>query len=80
LLHSVEERNQILQQLQAKGLGGSAMYDSELTKVAGVRPLLSDCPELPNASSFASRFLTLPVHESVSAKDLDLMVKIVLSN
>lgn len=71
LVESVAKKNDYLAQLRCLGVGGSALYGQTLPDIAGVNTLV-DCPEgLENAESFASRLLTLPVHEQVTAKTID---------
>lgn len=71
LAESAAKRIDCLAQLRRLGSGASALYGKTLPNIAGVNALV-DCPEgLENAESFASRLLTLPVHEQVTFKHIE---------
>ena len=72
---SVEQKRKILSQLLALGLGATEMYRSELPLVDGVRDI-AICGGLDNSISFASRFITLPVHVGVKKAHLKLIRKV----
>ncbi len=64
-------RNDCLNYLRSAGLGASALYGKTLLEINGVNALVDSPEDLPNARSFASRLLTLPVHEQVTARRID---------
>lgn len=71
LAENEAQRNDYLAQLRRLGVGGSALYGQTLPNIDGVGVLV-DCPgALQHAQSFASRLLTLPVHEQVTVKHID---------
>lgn len=61
-----KKRDAALSELAASGLGATAMYATELSRVEGVSELAVSCDYLEGAASFAGRFLTLPTHDRVS--------------
>ena len=71
LAATAAERNVWLERLRKEGLGGSALYRETLPAIQGVKALLDSPEDLPNARSFASRLLTLPVHDGVTAEHID---------
>lgn len=74
LFASVEQKQKVLAKLLSLGLGATEMYRSELPQVDGVENI-SVCGSLENAISFASRFITLPVHAGVTKTHLQLIKK-----
>lgn len=72
LFSTQEQKQRVLSCLMRLGLGATEMYKSELPEVQGVRGLSIE-GELKNARSFASRFITLPVHAGVTEKHVLLM-------
>ena len=72
LLPDRATRDRVLAQLDAAGLGATAMYRQVLPEVADV-PEGVDCPALPNAHAFADRLLTLPTHAGVNARHVTRM-------
>ena len=79
LMDSKEKKVAILKELNKKGLGASAMYETELTQVSGVNSHVSNLPHLPNSQTFANCFLTLPLHQRVTLLDIERMVDIVVN-
>jgi dTDP-4-amino-4,6-dideoxygalactose transaminase len=73
LLATAEMRTRLFKVLAQKGVGISAMYGSELSKVVGVDQLSLSIPDMPNARSFSQRFLTLPVHPSVTPYHINII-------
>lgn len=69
-------RDRLLTRLEAAGLGATAMYREVLPRVPGVAAVLGPVPDLPGASAFAERLLTLPVHDSVTAADIQRMAAV----
>ncbi|HSC66445.1 MAG TPA: DegT/DnrJ/EryC1/StrS family aminotransferase [Cellvibrio sp.] len=59
-------RDDLLQKMRACGLGATPMYAAAIDQVAGVDGLVTVPRRLENAESFASRFMTLPMHSGVS--------------
>jgi dTDP-4-amino-4,6-dideoxygalactose transaminase len=71
-----QTRDATLAKLNAAGLGATAMYRLPLVEIAGVAEkvrLLGDCR---GAKAFASRLLTLPVHQSVTKRDIAKLTRI----
>lgn len=68
LCRSRDHRDRLLLELSRQGLGASAMYGAELSKIAGVDELkeVRYQDDLANSAHFAERFLTLPTHNAVS--------------
>ncbi|MGD8175230.1 DegT/DnrJ/EryC1/StrS family aminotransferase [Marinimicrobium sp. ARAG 43.8] len=61
-----EQRDELLYQLNKKGLGASQLYGASLTSVANINvDQLKQPLATPSADAFAERLLTLPLHESV---------------
>lgn len=79
LCPSKSVRDLLLQQGSALGLGVSAMYQTTIEQIQGVADLVKIHGSLANASSFAGRFISLPVHERVSATHLDLWRELLAS-
>ncbi len=71
LAANTAQRNDLLEKLRGLGLGASALYGQTLPNIAGVKALVDSAEDLPNARSFASRLLTLPVHDGVKTKHID---------
>lgn len=67
------------QQLSSAGLGASRLYQQSLDKIEGVDGKLQCFSDLVNAKQFASRLLTLPVHQFVKDGHIEKIVKIVTS-
>ncbi|RYG19944.1 MAG: DegT/DnrJ/EryC1/StrS aminotransferase family protein [Chitinophagaceae bacterium] len=72
LFSSVEQKNKVFSKLIELGLGATEMYKTDLPAVDGVNQL-SVRGSLEAATSFASRFITLPVHNGVTKKHLKLV-------
>ena len=60
-----QARDTLLTSMQKEGLGATAMYKVAIDQIEGVAGLVSVPRPLNNAKSFASRFMTLPVHSGV---------------
>lgn len=69
-------RDNLLESLNAEGLGSSAMYQKPLTTIAAVAEKVSYKGELPGAADFAQRLITLPTHEGVRTTDLQRLARI----
>ncbi len=68
-----EMRNRVLARLSANGLGGSPMYPTVLTAIEGLEQILDSSINYPNAVKFAANFITLPTHDGVRVKDINLI-------
>lgn len=71
-----EKRDRILLRLGAKGLGATGMYPTPLNEIQGTSPYLSDRESYPVAKSVSRRILTLPLHENVSQRDIEKIVRV----
>lgn len=71
-----EKRGRILLRLRAKGLGATGMYPSPLNEIQDTSPYLSDRESYPAAKSVSQRILTLPLHENVSQRDIEKIVRV----
>ncbi|VAW54799.1 Pleiotropic regulatory protein [hydrothermal vent metagenome] len=69
ILVNAERRDEIYEKLKQAGLGVSKMYPSILPEIDGLQAIFSD-KNFPQASEFAAKLLTLPVHAGVSKKDV----------
>ena len=69
------QRDRLWRQLQAVGLGGTAMYRCALPEVAGVGAI-AVASELSGARQFADRLLTLPLHRAVTDRHLRRMAEV----
>ena len=67
------ERDRIYGKLHQAGLGVSIMYPASLPEINGLNHIFDKDHNFPNAQSFALSLITLPVHSSVSDKDIDSM-------
>jgi hypothetical protein len=69
LVKNLELRDRALRVIQA--YGASAMYKRPLPGIAGIpRESIVDRLDYPNASDFADRLLTLPLHSNVRDQDV----------
>jgi dTDP-4-amino-4,6-dideoxygalactose transaminase len=66
-------RDAVFKCMKSKCLGASILYPAALPDIAGLAPYLGDGARYPVARAFASRLLTLPVHERVRAVDIAAM-------
>lgn len=57
--------------LNAAGLGASTMYGRPLNSFDGIASALAGTQAVPEATAFANRLLTLPLHEDVRADDVE---------
>lgn len=70
-------RDQVLGELNRKGIGASALYKRVLPEIQGVPVVELNLTHLyPRASDFAARLLTLPVHEGVNENDVEIIVSV----
>lgn len=80
LVDSREIRDTLLKKLNAQGLGATRLYGDTIDRVEEVPTTrLRQAGGKENASSFAQRLLTLPLHEGVKPHHIDLTVKIIES-
>lgn len=70
-------RDKLLQHLCAAGLGASPLYAAAIDQIAGVDGLVVVPRALKNASSFAGRLITLPVHNQVTQKHQARLLKLI---
>lgn len=73
LLLDAENRNAVLRDFRAQGLGASTLYPSILPGIPGLEELLGGQGAFPRAEAFAKRILTLPTHVGVRHKDISRM-------
>lgn len=66
LSETKQQRDRLAKQLEREGLGASKLYGKPLAKLRGLPPITLTARS--NAASFASRLITLPCHQSVTAK------------
>ena len=76
LMASRSRRDKAVQRLNDAGLGASEFYAKPLNCVEGVPGIVREQGGFPSATEFASHLLTLPLHVSVTAKDLARMADI----
>jgi len=72
LCRNADDRRTLLESLRRAGLGATAMYRSWLPDVEGVTGRFDLSGPCPGAQSFASRLLTLPINQQVTAQDIRL--------
>jgi dTDP-4-amino-4,6-dideoxygalactose transaminase len=76
LCESAQQREKLLAQLQAAGLGASAMYRQMLPTIEGVEGRVVVRVTLNGSRVFAQRLLTLPLHAGVRSHQLQQMATI----
>lgn len=64
LMRSEAERDRVFFELWSSGLGASRLYRSTLDRLPRVNRFVSGSP-VPNATDFAKRLLTLPLHSDM---------------
>lgn len=67
LLATAEQKQQLLHALTQRGLGATAMYQHALVDIEGMHEWIA-ATECPQATDFAARFMTLPLHTGVTDK------------
>ena len=72
-------RDIIVNNLNRAGLGASAFYATDLTRVAGIPETVMRQGPFPNASTLADRLFTLPTHSLVSADTVATARELVLA-
>lgn len=73
LARSAAIRSDLLKRLAAAGISATTMYSRTLPEIVAEFDGESSYERFPNAESFASRLLTLPVHARLTARDLAAM-------
>ncbi len=68
-------RDECIRALTVAGIGATALYESAITGIPGVAPLVR-AERVTSAEGFASRLMTLPSHEDVSERDVQVIAKI----
>lgn len=69
-------RGQILQALQAKGIGASTLYPAPLNRQQGLANILQDDQNYPNAEYLSKNLLTLPVNEFIRWKEIEVVKQV----
>ncbi|HEV2268348.1 MAG TPA: DegT/DnrJ/EryC1/StrS family aminotransferase [Steroidobacteraceae bacterium] len=72
-------RDILVDSLNRAGLGASAFYATELTRVAGIPETVKRQGPFPNANALADRFFTLPTHGLVTANTVRTARDLVLA-
>lgn len=66
LLPEVTQRDELMKRLSKAGLGSTLMYQKPLAEIEGISSLIKVSSQQLNAADFASRLVTLPLHEGVT--------------
>lgn len=66
-----DQRDALLHDLNRQGLGASALYRQSLVDIPGLADKVWPAMNPSNAKSFASRFLSLPLHSGVTAMHME---------
>ena len=76
---SKEKRNRILLELKERGLGATGMYPVPLNEQEGIPGYLfkEEGKLYPNAKHHSERILTLPLHEYVRIKDIEIICRVI---
>ncbi len=75
ILVATHLRDEVCEKLNRAGLGASKMYPTVLPRIDGLQSVFPD-QDFPQASVFASKLITLPVHAGVSSKDAEKIVRL----
>jgi dTDP-4-amino-4,6-dideoxygalactose transaminase len=70
-----QQREEAVRRLQARGLGASRLFTCSLNQYEYLRDIVPP-GSFPNAEHMAAHLLTLPTHEYVTQRDMDLMVAV----
>ncbi len=65
LMEPGSNRDKLLQALSTRGLGAARMYPCALNKLPGLKEILDDDADYPNADKLGACLLTLPLHRNV---------------
>jgi dTDP-4-amino-4,6-dideoxygalactose transaminase len=76
---SKEKRDRILLELKKRGLGATGMYPVPLNEQEGIPGNLfkEEGKLYPNAKHHSDRILTLPLHEYVRIKDIEIIYRVI---
>lgn len=77
ICRSHEQRDALRRELDAAGLGVSAMYQRPLLRIDGVGEKVIEPVCMDGAGAFATRLLTLPLHRQVRGKDIERACRII---
>ncbi|MEL7310228.1 MAG: DegT/DnrJ/EryC1/StrS family aminotransferase [Pseudomonadota bacterium] len=80
LAPSRETRDRMLARLQGAGLGATPLYPAVLPQIDGVAQHCTCRARLTNATDFAGRVLTLPIHSAVTHEDVKRTVRALLES
>lgn len=75
LCSNLQQRDTLLRQLNLLGLGASPMYKLPLEKIPQVWNKIQRSSAIPNATNFADRLLTLPIHEGVKEQHVQRIIE-----
>lgn len=78
LAPDMETRDRSVRLLNQAGIGANAFYGAILPHIPGVNDVVPETNGLRYAKDFASRLITLPVHEDVTPRDVQKMIKTLL--
>lgn len=73
-------RDRILASLEKNGLGVTGSFPVPLNELEGAATYLNRNEYYPNAKAISERILTLPLHEYVTTRDVENIVKTVVSS
>lgn len=73
-------RDHAVSVLNHAGIAANTFYGAALPNIPGVASYLKGSEVLPQAEAFASRLVTLPVHEDVTPSDIRLMTDTLLKS
>jgi len=77
LVTDPNDRKDLFQELDRKGLGCSLMYKKSLPLISGVEQQFSEQQNNPVADCFANQLITLPIHPSVTTENAKTIVSII---
>ena len=80
LLEDLHMRENAINKMNKHGLGATRLYNQILPEISGTEDYLLEHDDLPNATDFANRLITLPIHSLVNKKHLDKMIQIISDN
>lgn len=73
-------RDSLLASMRDKGLGATALYALPIDQISGVNGKVFVAGSLDNATSFAERFMTLPVHAGVTRSHLERILAVLAAS
>jgi dTDP-4-amino-4,6-dideoxygalactose transaminase len=71
---SEEERNNIIKQMQKKGIGADAYYPTPINKMPYYKENFGDF-KLPETEKAAKQVISLPIHPAVTEEQIDFIAK-----